>query len=500
MKVRYFFLMVIFLFLNKNSILTSAEVLKWAGDAEGNAPLLFLDPDDMTKRIGFEVEFAAELAKAMGKSPQFVQNQWDGLVPGLGRKEYSVAINGLEITPEHSEDAIFSIPYYVTFEQLIVRGNDYRYEEINDLKNASIGVLKGALAEKILRDMGGFDVRTYESEVLALEDLKNKRIVGALIDQPLAKYYAEWDKNFRLIGKPIGKVLYGVAILKGDTALEDKVNQAITKLISNGTLRRIYERWGLWNSFIADEFHDNASSTSSPVCYNRWVKQQMGKRSIFQKGMTYVRVLPLFFKAALVTLGLSAISMILAVMIAIPVVLIRVYGNRFLSRLATLYIEIVRGTPLLVQLLMIFYALPMIGIKLSPFLAAILGLGINYSAYEAENYRTGIKSVPSGQMEAALVLGMSRIEAIKNVIIPQSIRIIIPPLTNDFISLLKDSSLVSVITMVDLTKVYNQTAQVTYDYFGMGIICAIFYLLLGLPFVKLSKTTEKHLEKIKIKE
>ena len=493
-------LVFILLMLNTELLSATENVLKWGGDAEGNAPLLFLAPENMSKRLGFEVDFATALARQMGMKAEFVQNQWDGLIPGLGRREYQVAINGLEITPEHSEETTFSIPYYVTYEQMIVRGDDHRFHEVEDLRNKSIGVLKGSLAEKILLDMGDFDVKTYESEVLALEDLKNRRITATLIDHPLAKYYAAWDKKYRLIGKPIGRVYYGVAMPKSDTLLASQVNNAIRQMIANGTLRKIYEQWGIWNKLIAEEFHDyEVRASSNPVHYDNWVKQQLDKRSIKEKIMVYVRVLPLFVRAAAVTLGLSVVSMIIAVMIAIPVVLLRVYGNRFVSRLATLYIEIIRGTPLLVQLLIIFYALPMIGIKLSPFLAAILGLGINYSAYEAENYRSGIKSVQPGQLETAFSLGMNRLQVIGHIVIPQSIRIIIPPLTNDFIALLKDSSLVSIITMVDLTKVYNQTAQVTYDYFGMGIICAFFYLMLGLPFVKLSKKAEKRLEQFKIK-
>jgi polar amino acid transport system substrate-binding protein len=158
--------------------------------------------------------------------------------------------------------------------------------------------------------------------------------------------------------------------------------------------------------------------------------------------------------------------------------------------LAVAYIEIIRGTPLLIQLYFIFYALPSIGIKLSPFFAAILALGLNYAAYEAENYRAGLFSVPRGQMEAAISLGMSRMQALRHIILPQAVRLVIPPMTNDFISLLKDSSLVSVITMVELTKLYGQLASTYFDYIGTGIIIATVYLIIGLPFVKLSKMAE----------
>jgi polar amino acid transport system substrate-binding protein len=124
-------------------------------------------------------------------------------------------------------------------------------------------------------------------------------------------------------------------------------------------------------------------------------------------------------------------------------------------------------------------------------LAAILGLGLNYSAYEAENYRAGIQSIPRTQMEAALALGMTRLQALRHVIVPQAMRLVLPPVTNDFIALLKDSSLVSVITMVELTRAYSQLAALHYDYLGIGLLAAAMYFLIGLPFVRLARAAER---------
>jgi polar amino acid transport system substrate-binding protein len=183
--------------------------------------------------------------------------------------------------------------------------------------------------------------------------------------------------------------------------------------------------------------------------------------------------------------------MLVAILVGLLVAVTRVYAPAPLSRLAILFIETIRGTPLLIQLYFIFYALPAFGIFVPPVVAAIIGLGLNYAAYEAENYRAGIFAIPRGQMEAAIALGMSRNQALRYVILPQAIRIVIPPITNDFISLLKDSSLVSVITMVELTKVYNNIGSTYFDYIGPGILVASLYLLIGLPFVKLSKYVEK---------
>jgi polar amino acid transport system substrate-binding protein len=169
------------------------------------------------------------------------------------------------------------------------------------------------------------------------------------------------------------------------------------------------------------------------------------------------------------------------------------YGVAPLRWFASSYIEVVRGTPLLIQLYLIYYGLPNIGIRLSAFVAAVLGLGLNYAAYEAENYRAGIQAIPRGQMEAALALGMTRWQALRRIILPQAFRIIIPPVNNDFIALFKDSSLVSVITMVELTKVYGMLAMSTYDYIGLGLMTAAIYFALSYPASLMANRLERKL-------
>src|ERR1700747_431028 len=180
---------------------------------------------------------------------------------------------------------------------------------------------------------------------------------------------------------------------------------------------------------------------------------------------------------------------------ALFLVICRLFAPLPLRWFATSYIEVIRGTPLLIQLLFIFYGLPKIGIQLSPFVASVLGLGLNYAAAEAENYRAGLLSVPEGQWQAARALGLTQSKTLRLVIIPQAIRLVLPPLTNDFISLLKDSSLVSALTLLELTGAYHRLATETFDYFGTGLLVAFIYLLLGLPFVRLARYSESRLTK-----
>jgi polar amino acid transport system substrate-binding protein len=165
-----------------------------------------------------------------------------------------------------------------------------------------------------------------------------------------------------------------------------------------------------------------------------------------------------------------------------------------MSALATAYIEFYRGTPLLVQLYILYYGLPNIGIILSPLAAAFIGLGMCYAAYEAELYRAGINSVQKGQAEAALSLGMSRNQSLRWVVLPQALRIAIPGITNDFIALFKDSSLVSVIAMVELTKTYNILAATTLRFFELGLIVAVLYFAMSYPLSLLARRLEERLK------
>jgi polar amino acid transport system substrate-binding protein len=198
-------------------------------------------------------------------------------------------------------------------------------------------------------------------------------------------------------------------------------------------------------------------------------------------------------KGALVTVELSCISMVFAIGLGLLLALIRLHAVAPLRWGAMAFVEVFRGTPLLIQLYLIYYGLPNLGIRLDAFTAAIVGLGLNYAAYEAENYRAGIQGIPHGQMEAALALGMTRLVALRRIIVPQAVRLVIPPVTNDFIALFKDSSLVSVITMVELTKVYGMLATTTYDYIGLGLMTAALYFGLSYPASLVANYLERRL-------
>jgi polar amino acid transport system substrate-binding protein len=470
------------------------KILRWGGDANSGAPYVFQDPDRPGHVMGVEFDIAQAIAEAMGRKAQFVQNEWGSLVPGLQIGLYDAVINGLEITPEHAAAVDFSLPYYVTYAQFAIRRGDPPIEDLAGARGKTVGTLKASQAEMLLNRAGGITVRTYDQEINAYDDLRNGRIDAVLLDAPIGVYYAGPDRALQLVGRPVGRIEYGVAVKKGDSALLAEINQAISTIRQSGKLREILDRWNLWSQVMADFTGDQRTMTAQPTAYEAYVAatRPQGWQARAER---YIAFLPAIGKAAITTIEISIVSMALAIFLGALLALARVYGGKGLGGLALLYIETVRGTPLLIQILFIYYGLPNIGVKLDPFFAGVLALGFNYAAYEAENYRAGLLAVPRQQHEAAVALNMTERQALRHVVIPQAIRLVLPPTTNDFISLLKDSSLVSVITMVELTQTYVQLSTTYYDYFGTGILIGIVYLLIGLPFVRLARWTEARMHK-----
>jgi polar amino acid transport system substrate-binding protein len=351
-----------------------------------------------------------------------------------------------------------------------------------------VGTLPGTLAERMLREAGA-EVRTYDGgQEDPYRDLALGRTDAVLLDAPIALYYGD-RPELTTLPAGFGELRYAVVARGGDAELRDALDAAIDSLTRDGTLPALLQRWGLWTE-EAGRVLAVASAPSGPaVELEDW-------RSRRTEGMWAAGVGPVLSalgRGALVTLWISVAAMALAVGLGAVLALTRVYGPAPLSALALGYVELFRGTPLLLQLIVVYYGLPELGLKLSPMVAGWLALGLNYAAAEAENDRAGLLAVPRTQMDAARVLGLGRWQAIRHVVGPQALRVALPPVTNDFIALLKDSSLVSVVTVTELTKTYGTLAAATRAHLGLGLLVGAIYLLLGLPFARLSRFVERRL-------
>lgn len=448
-----------------------------------------MDPNHL---IGFEVELAELLARRLGVRARPIQGQWENLLELLNRGDFDVALNGIEVADEKKRVALLSKPYYASPLLLTVRrGDEHAPRSPEALRGRPIGTLPNSLASRILARAGA-EVRTYEGgQDEIFTDLRLHRTDGALLDQPISRFYGEVEPDLEVLPASFGEVQYAIAVRPEERALKEALDEAIKALAKDGSLRKLYQRWGIWTSETERLLGAAAAPDELPEAYDAW-RAAVGKLPPFLERVRerYPRTLGLFARGAAMTLVLSLAAMALAMAVGLLLALARSYGPRPLRWLATGYIELVRGTPLLIQLTMVYFGLPELGLRLDPFVAGWLALGLNYAAAEAENYRAGLDSVPAGQVEASRVLGLSSVQTLRYVVGPQAVRVAIPSMTNDFIALLKDSSLVSLVTLTELTKTYTSLASSMRDHLGLGLMVALVYFAIGLPFARLSRWAE----------
>ncbi|WP_186020267.1 amino acid ABC transporter permease [Burkholderia gladioli] len=203
--------------------------------------------------------------------------------------------------------------------------------------------------------------------------------------------------------------------------------------------------------------------------------------------------LPILLKGAIVTVEITVCSFVLSTLIGLAFALMRVSPNRLLSGGAAAVINVIRGLPIIVQLFYIYFVLPDLGVQLSAFQAGCIGLGIAYSAYQAENFRAGIEAIDRGQIEAAQSIGMRGAMIMRRVVLPQAFRIALPPYGNTLVMMLKDSSLASTITVAEMTRAGQLIASSTFQNMTVYTLVALLYLALSLPLVWSLRWLERRL-------
>ena len=459
----------------------ASGVLRWGGDIQGGEPYVYDDPKKPGTLIGFEVDLAAALARELGVRAEFVQNDWSNLVPSLERGTFDVAMNGLEVTDARSGRVLFTRPYYIFAERLMVRTGDrekFGRADLASLKGRRVGTLANSLAFEMLR--GTAETVLYEGVEEPYTDLLSGRTDAVLLDDIIATRYGVPKQGLEVLGD-LRDGYYSIAVRPTEPDVKAALDQAIGRIAASGELQRILDGSHIWNERQARLASWSAADQAQML-------GQPPPPPTFGAGHVV-----LFLKGAAITLFISALAMAIAIPLGLFLALTRMYGGPVSRRLAGAYVEVYRGTPVLLQLYLLYYGLAPV-LKLGALTAAIIGLGMNYAAYEAEVYRAGIQTVPKTQMEAALSLGMTRWLALRRVILPQAVRHAIPNVTNDFIALLKDSSLVSVITVVELTKQMTITAVDVRTWIGPGLMCASLYFAMSYPLGLLSRRLEKKLE------
>jgi len=452
--------------------------LLWGADEQGGEPYAYEDPARGGALSGFEVDLADALARSLGVRARMVQNDWPTLIPSLERGTFDVALNGIEVTPARAARVSFTRPYYIFGERLVARRGDDRVRDLRSLRNLRVGTLANTQAWDLLRETGAVPV-PYEGVDEQFVDLEHGRTDAVLLDDIIVDRYLGRHPTLTAVAD-VAQGRYAIALRPADAELRAALDRSLDEMITSGAWRRTLARWGLDGEREAALAAAGSANPPALIAAGGAARLPLTRPQLL-----------LFADGALVTLLISLAAMALAAPFGLALALVRLESPR-LAPLATIYVEIVRGTPVLLQLYLLYYGLAGI-LPLGPWTAAVVGLGLNYAAYEAEIYRAAIASVPREQWEAALAIGAPRRAAFRQIILPQALRLALPGVTNDFISLLKDSSLVSVLTVVELTKRMTITAVDNRGWIVPGALCAALYFALGYPFTRLARRLERRL-------
>ncbi len=465
----------------------SVEELRWGGDAEGGAPFVEANPQDPSRVVGFDVEVANILARGLGRSARFVQVGFTSLDAAAARGDFDIGLSGIEDSAARRARLAVTIPYYEFREILTVREADRdRYQTLADLRGRRVATLGATLAYDILvaaKNEHGIEAVTYEDDVHPYSDLALGRVDAVVLDAVLADRGVRRNAGLVNQDTDLGVGYYVGVLAPGQSELRDRIDGILREAMRDGQLEAVFRHWEMWNEdqprlyarVLAGESVE-LLRTAGAAGTDTWAAAR--------------RYFPALLQAAVITVLLSCAAMALAVVIGSLIATGRVYGPPPLQVVLTAYVEVIRGTPLLLQLFVLYFGLAPF-VQLPAFVAALLGLGLNYSAYESEIYRGALQAVPQGQLDAARALGLSDRQALVLVRGPQALRLALAPMTNDFVALLKDSSLVSVITVVELTKQTSIFAANIGSWVVPGALCAALYLVLSLPLARLARRLEK---------
>ena len=482
------------------SATTNSTLFRWGGDAEGGAPFVEADPSDPSKARGFDVEIAELMGRGLKREPKFIQVTWASIEQSVERGDFEIGMSGVEDRPALRERHSVTIPYFEFYEVLAVRPADSaRFRTLKDLKGHKVATLGATGAYELLKKAeasGGIVPVSYDDDVHPYSDLVAGRVDAVLLDNVIAERSRKRTGGFVIQPNAIDTGHYVGVVAKANSAVRDSINVILRENMRNGTLEKIFRSWNVWDEnqasyeqrvlsaagltrVVADTSKKNSEPTANAL--------STGAPRSATSIATYI---PALLRAAVITLVLSCLAMALAVSIGVMVAAGRVYGPAWIRVLLLAYVEVVRGTPVLLQLFVLYYGLSGV-IRLPAFVAAVLGLGLNYAAYESEIYRAALENISRSQLEAARTLGLSELQILRLVRGPQAFRLALAPMTNDFVALLKDSSLVSVITVVELTKETAIYATNVGSWVIPGMLCAGVYLLMSLPLSNVARRLER---------
>ena len=475
---------------------TTSE-LRWGGDPEGGAPFVEADPNDPTRLVGFDVEVAELIARGLGRTPRFVFVTFSSIDQSVARGDFAIGLSGIEDTPARRAALAVTVPYYEFREVLTVRDADRgRFRTLGDLRGRRVATLAGTMAYDLLLEAErstGLEPVVYDDDVHPYSDLQLGRVDAVLLDDVIAIRSTARTPGLYTQPEGVATGHYVGVLAPSNAALRDRINAILLQAMRDGRLEAIFRKWDRWNDDQPALYARLLSGTDARAGTRGrgpdGADDAQAKAWAYVPSVAVTRYLPALLRAAAITIALSIVAMALAVAVGIIIATGRVYGSVAVRMVLMAYVELIRGTPLLLQLFVLYYGLASV-VRLPAFVAAVIGLGLNYAAYESEIYRGALEAVPRGQLEAARTLGLNERQVLTLVRGPQAFRLALAPMTNDFVALLKDSSLVSVLTVIELTKQTQIFAANVGSWVVPGALCATLYLVMSLPLARFARRLE----------
>ncbi|MCW5315957.1 ABC transporter permease subunit [Nostoc sp. KVJ3] len=424
---------------------------------------------------GFSIDLMNAIAVAAKFKVDFKSMPFDGIVPALAAKTVDAAISSITITEERAKTISFSRPYFKAGLAIAIRADDPNITGFDSLKNKKIAVQIGTTGAAKAKSIPGVQIRSFDSAPLALQELANGNVDAVINDAPVTIYAINTGnlQGIKIVQQLLTEEFYGIATAQNSPNLA-LINDGLDRVLKNGTYSEIYQKWfkAQAPALPAKSPFKNQSSNGAPN-----ISTSIG---------IILQAFPTLLQGALVTLQLTILSVVFGLIGGSLIGIVRLSRIAPVRWIARAYVDFFRGTPLLVQIFMIYFGLPAIFQELGltftfdRLVAGVIALSLNSAAYIAEVVRAGIQSIEVGQAEAAQSLGLSSVETMIYVIFPQAFRRMIPPLGNEFISLLKDTSLVSVIGFEELVRKGQLIVANNYRAFEIYAGVAVVYLCLTL--------------------
>ncbi|HEX8465450.1 MAG TPA: ABC transporter permease subunit, partial [Abditibacterium sp.] len=446
------------------------------------------------KFIGFDIDLGVEIGKELGIPTRFENIAWDGIFAALQTKKFDLVISDVVITDKRRKEMAFSRPYFLSGQTIAKRKDNASIKTSKDLSGKLVTVQQETTGQYAVEKLGlpTDKIRKFETMQDALLEVRNRRGDAAVGDLPaLREMIRKGYPELEVVGGIFESENYAVVARRGEPELLGAVNDALAKIMADGRYARIYEkhiREPLPVNYLSGL--DKVRGQGTPV------SEAAGGSAFSIRGDLLRSALPLLLRGALLTLWISFLGLAIGIPLGLLVALCRLSPLAPLRVLATIFVEVVRGTPLLLQIFAIYFVLPSLGVSLPQLVAAIVALSLNGAAYIAEIFRAGISSIDAGQTEAARALGLSSRQAMRWVVLPQTFRRVLPPLTNEAVALLKDSSLISIIGLSELMRVGREQASNSGSPITIVLALALLYLAMTLPLTALVRRLETRLEPV----